>query len=115
MKLSQKEKEIITRRREELKSPVDKTRLRELFIRPVRIKRLKDKLIFVEFENNERRLYNCHSLIEKDKRFSDLSDEDYFKTVHIDELGLVCWDEYTFIDPESLYCESISKEWFDLV
>ena len=113
MNLSNKEKEMMSTRREELKSPVDKTKLRELFIRPTRVKILKDKLILVEFENNDKRLYNCHALIEQNKRFSDLSDDEYFKTVHIDELGLVCWNEYTFIDPESLYCDSISKEWFD--
>ena len=70
--------------------------------RAVEVKPLDNMFILVVFDNGERRIYNCRPLTEK-QLFSRLKDEDFFKTVHIDDMGLVCWDDSTDINPFDLY------------
>ncbi len=66
------------------------------------VKPLENLCILVVFDNGERRIYNCRPLTEK-QLFSRLKDENFFKTVHIDDMGLVCWDNNTDINPCDLY------------
>ena len=75
-------------------------------IRAKDVKPLKNYLILVRFVNDEERVFNCHPLITDDKLFSKLMDPNYFNKVHIDEMGIVCWDEATDINPYYLYEES---------
>lgn len=70
--------------------------------RAVEVKPLDNMFILVVFDNGERRIYNCRPLTEK-QLFSRLKDEDFFKTVHIDDMGLVCRDDSTDINPFDLY------------
>ena len=79
--------------------------------RAVGVKPLKNYLILVTFDNGEKKVYNCYPLLE-DKLFSVLKDADHFNMVHIDEMGLVCWDDSTDIEPYELYNHSESLEAF---
>ena len=79
--------------------------------RAVRVKPLHNYLILVSFDDGNNKVYNCYPLLE-DKLFSRLRDEAFFRTVHIDEMGLVCWDDTTDIEPHELYDNSESVEAF---
>ena len=79
--------------------------------RAVRVKPLQNYLILVSFNNGENRVYNCYPLLE-DSLFSELRDVSFFNTVHVDEMGLVCWNDYTDIEPNELYENSESIEAF---
>lgn len=39
--------------------------------------------------------------------FSKLRAPAFFETVHIDDMGLVCWDDATDINPDILYDDSV--------
>ena len=79
--------------------------------RAVKVKPLQNYLILISFDNGEKRVYNCYPLLE-DKLFSGLRDVNFFNTVHIDEMGLVCWSDSTDIEPNELYENSESVEAF---
>lgn len=70
-----------------------------------KVKPVKNKILLIEFDNGEQRIFNCYPLLE-DKLYAALSDEEFFKTVHIDEMGLVCWNDATDINPTFLYDKS---------
>lgn len=73
--------------------------------RVTNVKPLENYLLLLQFQNGEKRVFNCYPLL-KDKLFEKLKDVDFFKTVHIDDMGLVCWDEATDINPYALYEQS---------
>lgn len=79
--------------------------------RAVKVQPMKNYLLLVRFDNGEEKIFNCLPLLE-DKIFSDLINLDYFATVHIDDMGLVCWDDSTDINPEVLYEDSENIENF---
>ena len=68
---------------------------------------LRSYMIALEFINGEKRVYNCYPLL-KFPMFSKLKEESFFKTVHVDEMGIVCWDDATDIEPNELYENSES-------
>lgn len=70
-----------------------------------KVKALRNYLLVLEFSNGEKRVFNCYPLLEQ-KIYSELKNPEFFNTVHIDEMGVVCWNEYTDIDPFLLYEES---------
>jgi hypothetical protein len=78
--------------------------------RAVDVKPMNNYLLLIKFDNGEEKIYNCFPLLQ-DKLFSKISDKEFFKTVHIDDMGLVCWDDSTDINPYDLYecSESISN------
>jgi hypothetical protein len=47
--------------------------------------------------------------------FSRLKEESFFRTVHVDEMGVVCWDDSTDLQPDELYNSSESVENFTKV
>ena len=71
----------------------------------VEVKPLNNYLILIRFDNNEIRVFNCFPLLE-DKIYGELKDKDFFETVHIDDMGLVCWNDVTDIHPDYLYDNS---------
>ena len=73
--------------------------------RAIKVKPLNNYLLLVKFDNEEIRVFNCFPLLE-DNIYKSLKNQDFFKTVHIDEMGLVCWDETTDINPYYLYDNS---------
>ena len=38
--------------------------------------------------------------------FAELKNIDFFKSVHVDEMGVVCWSDATDINPYNLYEDS---------
>ena len=80
-------------------------------IRAKRVIPMKNYIIFVEFENGERKIYNCYPLM-RFPLFSALKDEAFFREVHVDEMGIVCWNDATDIAPNELYNNSESVESF---
>ena len=75
--------------------------------RAVAVKAMSNYLLLVKFDNGEQRIYNCYPLLEN-KLYSELKDTEFFKTVHIDEMGVVCWNDATDINPYELYENSES-------
>lgn len=75
--------------------------------RAIDVKAMDNYLLLVKFDNGEQRIYNCFPLLENNL-FSELRNIDFFKTVHIDEMGLVCWNDSTDINPYDLYEDSES-------
>lgn len=70
--------------------------------RAVNVKPMNNFLLLIIFDNGEERVFNCAPLL-KDELYSQITDEAYFQRVHIDEMGMVCWDESTDINPFYLY------------
>lgn len=66
--------------------------------RAVNVKPMNNFLLLIIFDNGEERVFNCAPLL-KDELYSQITDEAYFQRVHIDEMGMVCWDESTDINP----------------
>ena len=62
--------------------------------------------ILVEFNTGETKIYNCYPLLSI-PLFARLKDMDFFMSAHIDETGLVCWDNATDIHPDELYNNSV--------
>lgn len=75
--------------------------------RAVDVKPMNNYLLLVKFTNGEEKVFNCYPLLE-DQLFAKIADREFFKTVHIDEMGVVCWDNATDINPYMLYDESES-------
>jgi hypothetical protein len=75
--------------------------------RAVDVKPMNNYLLLVKFDNGEEKVFNCFPLLE-DKLFSKISDRAFFKTVHVDDMGVVCWDDFTDINPYELYDNSES-------
>ena len=73
--------------------------------RAVDVKPMKNYLLLVKFDNGEVRVFNCFSLLQN-KLYAEIADVDFFKTVHIDEMGVVCWSDAIDINPFDLYEKS---------
>ena len=72
----------------------------------VKVTPLDNYNIIVEFNTGEIKIYNCYPLFSI-PLFAKLKDKDFFMTAHIDETGLVCWDNSTDIPPDELYNNSV--------
>ena len=66
--------------------------------RTLAVKAMDNYLLLVKFDNGEQKVYNCFPLLQNNL-FSELKDIEFFKTVHIDDMGLVCWNNSTDINP----------------
>ncbi len=73
--------------------------------RAVEVKPMAQHLLLVKFDNEKVKVFNCLPLMQS-KLFSKLSDATFFRTVHVDDMGLVCWDNATDINPYELYDNS---------
>jgi len=78
--------------------------------RATKVKPLKNYKLLLTFENGEKRIYDVKPLI-KGEWFGELTDQDYFNTVHIAGLS-VEWSGGQDICPDDLYfnSKSIDKE-----
>ncbi len=70
--------------------------------RAIDVKPMKNYLLLIRFDNGEDRICDNFPLL-NDRLFSRLEDENYFNTVHVDNMGLVCWDDSTDVNPYELY------------
>lgn len=67
------------------------------------VKPLSNFHILVYFLNpSEKRIFDCHLLF-NEHVYERIKDEEFFKNVHVDEMGFVCWDDETDIHPWYLY------------
>ena len=80
-------------------------------IRAKKVIPMKNYIILIEFDNGEKKIYNCHPLLQV-PLFNELKDEDFFRSVHVDEMGIVCWNNATDIEPNELYNNSESVNAF---
>ena len=78
-----------------------------LYNRAVKVKPLQNYLIVVRFADGEDKVYNCYPLLQK-KIYAELENPEFFNKVHVDDMGLVCWDDATDIEPNELYDNSVS-------
>lgn len=78
-------------------------------MRAVKVKPMKNYLLLVEFSDGDKRIYNCYPLLQY-PLFSRLKEEACFRSVRVDEMGVVCWDDATDIPPDELYNNSESVE-----
>ncbi|DAB28648.1 MAG: hypothetical protein A2513_06945 [Sulfurimonas sp. RIFOXYD12_FULL_33_39] len=63
-------------------------------------------LLFLEFENGEKKEFDCKTLFDK-KPFQILQDKRFFKRAKV-AFGTVMWSDEIDIAPETLYIESVS-------
>lgn len=80
----------------------------------VKVTPLNNYNILVEFNTSETKIYNCYPLLNI-PLFAKLKNKDFFMTAHIDETGLVCWDNATDIPPEELYNNSVDIQQLQVV
>jgi len=78
-------------------------------VRALKVIPLKNYILYVEFDNGERKIYNCYPLLQY-PLFSELKDDQFFRKVYVDEMGVVCWNDATDIEPNELYSNSESIE-----
>ena len=64
-----------------------------------------DYLLFLEFENGEKKEFDCKTLFDK-KPFQVLRDKRFFKRAKV-AFGTVVWSDEIDIAPETLYIESV--------
>jgi len=76
-----------------------------VFVRP-----LKDRKLFIEFDNGECRLLDLEmSYKDKGSVFQEvIKDRTLFDTVKLDAIGTICWDNGLDIAVESIYANSRS-------
>ena len=73
--------------------------------RVAKVKALENYLLLLQFQNGEKRVFDCQPFL-KDRLYEKLNDADFFRSVHVDNMGVVCWDETTDINPYVLYEKS---------
>ena len=74
--------------------------------RAVAVKAFKNHLLLIRFADGTEKIYNCHKLLQQ-KLYIELSDWSFFSTVHIDEMGIICWNDALDIRPDEAYDNSI--------
>lgn len=80
-------------------------------IRAKKVIPLKNYILYVEFANGERKIYNCYPLLSI-PLFNELKNDQFFRGVYVDEMGIVCWNNATDIEPNELYNNSESVDTF---
>ena len=76
-------------------------------MRAEKVQPMKNYLLCVEFADGDKRIYNCYPLLQY-PIFSRLKEESFFRSVHVDEMGVVCWDDATDLPPDEVYNNSES-------
>jgi hypothetical protein len=73
------------------------------------VKPLDNYVLWIRFDDDSVRGFDCHKLFD-DPLFDSIKDVNIFRKVHIDDMGLICWDDGTDINPYFLYEETESIE-----
>lgn len=76
-----------------------------MLIDVIDVKPKDDYLLFLEFENGEKKEFDCKTLFDK-KPFQVLQDKRFFKRAKV-AFGTVVWSDEIDIAPETLYIESV--------
>lgn len=74
-----------------------------MLIDVVNVKSQDDFVLFLEFENGEKKLFDCKKLFDK-KPFQALQDKELFNQVK-NQFGTVAWPNEIDIAPETLYID----------
>ena len=74
-------------------------------VRASKVKPMMNYLLLIEFDNGEKKIFNCHPLLE-DNLYIELKEPNIFNKVYIDEMGVVCWNNAVNINPYNLYEQS---------
>ena len=75
----------------------------------IEVKPREDYTLFLTFEDGSKRIYDCKPLLNR-KINEKLNDINFFMQARVDCCGGVEWFDYTDIDPEDLYEESVIVE-----
>lgn len=75
-----------------------------MLIDVINVKPENDFLLFLEFENGEKKEFDCKKLFDK-KPFEVLSNKEFFQKAKV-QFGTVSWSDDIDIAPETLYFES---------
>lgn len=76
-----------------------------MLIDVIDVKPKDDYLLFLEFENGEKKEFDCKTLFDK-KPFQVLQDKRFFKRAKV-AFGTVVWSDEIDIAPETLYIEGV--------
>lgn len=76
-----------------------------MLIDVIDVKPKDDYLLFLEFENGEKKEFDCKTLFDK-KPFQVLQDKIFFKRAKV-AFGTVVWSDEIDIAPETLYIEGV--------
>lgn len=74
--------------------------------RAINVRPMEQYKLLIRFDIGESRIYDCNPLLQYDM-YQKLRDEEVFKKVYVDKMGIVCWDESTNINPYDLYNDSV--------
>ena len=77
-----------------------------MLIDVINVKPKDNFLLFLEFENGEKKEFDCKMLFDK-KPFHILQDKKFFKQAKV-AFGTVVWSDEIDISPETLYTDSTS-------
>ena len=80
-------------------------------MKPIKVKALKDYLLYILFENGEEKIYDMKENL-KYPFYEKLKDIDNFKKVKVSGINIE-WKTGEDIAPETLYYESIPLEKFE--
>ena len=74
--------------------------------RAIEVKAFKNYLLLIRFSDDSVKIYNCHNILQH-KQYAELLDWTFFQAVHIDDMGIICWDDALDIHPDDAYDNSI--------
>ena len=75
--------------------------------RPVDVIAKNSFQLIITFDNNEKRILDMSSYIQKGTVYSVLSDESVFSRCYIDSDGSICWDKDPNIDSNKVWSNKI--------
>jgi len=79
-----------------------------MYLSVISVRALEDYKLFLEFENNEKKVFDVKPYLEIGK-FKELKDERLFKSVKV-KFDSVEWDNMLDLDPELLYTKGLSQK-----
>lgn len=79
-----------------------------MYLSVISVKPLDDYRLFLEFENNEQKVFDVKPYLEIGK-FKELKDERLFRSVKV-KFDSIEWDNMLDLDPELLYQKGHSEQ-----
>lgn len=79
-----------------------------MYLSVISVRALEDYKLFLEFENNEKKVFDVKPYLEIGK-FKELKDERLFKSVKV-KFDSIEWDNMLDLDPELLYTKGLSQK-----
>lgn len=73
----------------------------------VKVEPMADYQLLLEFDNGERRVYDCKPLMHEGSVFEALRQEDTFERVYLDDTHAVAWDIDPNVDSEMVWSNKL--------